>query len=276
MMMKCARFLMAALLLGGAAALQAAPLRVFIRAGVKTHGPNQHDHPRFLNEYSGLLRERGLTVDGALAFPTTEQLDQTGCPRHFCGGRNEGAEGAERGQFEKFLRRGGGLVVIHDGSQAGQSSEDADWAKKVQGGAWRWQGEKKTIWHEGAVGLYFVDTEHPITRGISNFDWKDEIYNRLDMDPAVHVLADSFLDVFNIWPQLWTLDKRPGREGARPTAVSSAFPDTSTPPFRRRNTEPFSSAELPGPAENTDEFLHPRRTLASLPSRRPDPRVRSG
>ena len=35
------------------------PLRVFIRGGVKTHGPGQHDHPRFLKEWKELLRERG-------------------------------------------------------------------------------------------------------------------------------------------------------------------------------------------------------------------------
>ena len=30
----------------------AEPLRVFIRAGIKTHGPGQHDHPRFLGEWT--------------------------------------------------------------------------------------------------------------------------------------------------------------------------------------------------------------------------------
>ena len=47
------------------------PLRVFIRAGVKTHGPNQHDHPRFLKEWSKLLAERGIQIDGVLEFPTS-------------------------------------------------------------------------------------------------------------------------------------------------------------------------------------------------------------
>ena len=56
---------------------QAAPLRVFIRAGVKTHGPNAHDHPRFLKEWTPLLTERGMKVDGALDWPTAEQLAQT-------------------------------------------------------------------------------------------------------------------------------------------------------------------------------------------------------
>ena len=55
----------------------AEPLRVFIRAGVKTHGPGQHDHPRFLKEWTELLNERGAKADGAMDFPTASQLDAT-------------------------------------------------------------------------------------------------------------------------------------------------------------------------------------------------------
>ena len=51
-------------------AAAADPLRVFIRAGIKTHGPNQHDHPRFLGEWTRLLGERGLAADGSMEFPT--------------------------------------------------------------------------------------------------------------------------------------------------------------------------------------------------------------
>src|SRR5215472_17172124 len=57
--------------------LSGAPLRVFIRAGVKTHGPNQHDHPRFLEDWEKLLTERGVHPDGALDFPTPTQLANT-------------------------------------------------------------------------------------------------------------------------------------------------------------------------------------------------------
>jgi putative membrane-bound dehydrogenase-like protein len=263
MMTKYARFLMVAVLLCAVPALQAEPLRVFIRAGAKSHGPNQHDHPHFLADYTALLRERGITVDGALAFPTAAQLDQTDVLVIYADDGMK-AEGAERELFEKFLRRGGGLVVIHDGVVAGQSSEDADWAKKVQGGAWRWQGEKKTLWHEGQVGLYFVDTEHPITRGVSNFDWKDEVYNRLDMDPGVHVLADSFLDVFNIWPQLWTYEKT-WEGGTVPyrcfvSIPGHEFTSFQAPQYRAILLRGIAWA---GRRENTDEFCSPAE-LSSL------------
>ena len=44
------------------------PIRVFIRAGVKTHGLGQHDHPRFLRDWVPLLKERGIQADGAMNY----------------------------------------------------------------------------------------------------------------------------------------------------------------------------------------------------------------
>src|SRR5262245_47057417 len=105
------------------------PLRVFIRAGVKTHGPNQHDHPRFLGDWTKLLGERGMKVDGSMEFPTAAQLAQTDVLIIYA---RDGMKivGEERGDFEKFLQRGGGLVVLHDGVVSGDQHE---WCKKVIG-----------------------------------------------------------------------------------------------------------------------------------------------
>jgi uncharacterized protein len=184
-------------------AQQTKPLRVFIRAGVKTHGPNQHDHPRFLAEWKELLNQRGAKADGSMDFPTVQQLDETDVLVIYA---QDGMKitGEQRANFEKFLRRGAGLVVIHDGVVSGDQHE---WAKKVQGGSWRWDGDKKTRWLEGEVGIFFVDQKHPIVQGVSNFDWTDEIYYDMDMAPDAHVLATSFHSVFVIAPQLWTYEK---------------------------------------------------------------------
>ena len=154
------------------------PLRVFIRGGVKTHGPNQHDHPRFLADWTKLLGERGVKVGGAMEFPSAAQLEKTGVLIIYAA---DGMKivGEQRANFETYLWRGGGLVVLHDGVVSG---DEHDWAKQVQGGAWIW-ANKQTKWLEGEVGLYFIDQEHPITRGISNFDWKDEIYYDMDLSP---------------------------------------------------------------------------------------------
>src|SRR5712692_8682130 len=97
-----------ALLLATANFGQAAePLRVFIRGGVKTHGPNQHDHPRFLREWTELLRDRGVKADGAMNFPTAQQLENTDVVVIYAA---DGMKivGEQRDNFEKFLKRGGG------------------------------------------------------------------------------------------------------------------------------------------------------------------------
>ncbi len=200
-------FLLTWLVLLSAIAATAAPLRVFIRAGVKTHGPGQHDHPQFLKDWVPLLNERGLKADGAMTFPTAAQLEATDVLVIFAADGMK-ITGDDRAAFEKFLQRGGGVVVLHDGVVSGDQHE---WCKSVIGGAWIWPKnapEKKgTRWLEGLVGFYVIEPEHPITRGVSNFDWKDEIYYDLDMSPDVTVLATSFHDVHTIAPQMWTYEK---------------------------------------------------------------------
>ena len=238
----------------------AEPLKVFIRAGAKTHGPGQHDHPRFLGDWTRLLGERGISVEGSMEFPTVEQLDRADVVVIYAADGMK-ITGGERARFEQFLQRGGGLVVLHDGVVAGDQHE---WAKQVQGGSWRWDGDQKTTWHEGEVGLYFVDPENPITRGISNFDWNDEVYNQLDMSPDVNVLAVSFVDVFNIWPQIWTYEKTwPG--GRAPYRAFVSLPGHQYEVF---NTPHYRAILLRGLAwagrrDNVDEFCTPEE-LASL------------
>src|SRR5262249_6118124 len=68
--------LMLALLLAGVLSREP-PLHVFLRGGPKTHGPNQHEHERFVAEWKELLASRGAVVEGALRFPTEEELART-------------------------------------------------------------------------------------------------------------------------------------------------------------------------------------------------------
>ena len=197
-----------ALLVASLSATAAEPLRVFIRGGVKTHGPNQHDHPRFLKEWTTLLGDRGMQVTGDLDFPEPEQLEKTDVMIIYAADGMKIA-GTQRADLEKFLKRGGGLVVLHDGVVSGDQHE---WCKSTIGGAWRWPSadvpkDKATKWFEGNVGICWVDQDHPISKGISNFDWKDEIYYDMDLAPDIGVLATSFHNVFVIAPQVWTYEK---------------------------------------------------------------------
>ena len=189
-----------------------APLRVFIRAGEKTHGPGQHDAPQFLKDWKPLLESRGATVDGALTFPTPAQLDNTDVLIIFCQ-YGAGIKGEQRASLEKFLKRGGGLVVLHDGV----AGYEPDWFKTVAGGAWEYGRSK---FFEGKISLYYQDHEHPITRGASNFDVDDEMYWDLQLMPDAHVLAGTyqpdarntingkqFPSIYDIVPMMWTYER---------------------------------------------------------------------
>src|SRR4026209_358002 len=104
-------FCLALVLAGSLLSTPAEPLRVFIRGGAKTHGPGQHDHPRFLEEWKVLLNERGAKADGGMDFPTAEQLEKTDVLVVYA------AEGGsikpeQREYLNTFLKRGGGMVVI--------------------------------------------------------------------------------------------------------------------------------------------------------------------
>ncbi len=253
------------LLVGAVAVSAAEPLRVFIRAGAKTHGPNQHDHPRFLKEWTPLLAGRGMKVEGDLDFPEPEQLERTDVMIIYCSDGMKIA-GEQRKDFEKFLQRGGGIVVVHSGCVSGDQNE---WCKSIIGAAWRWPTadlpkEKATKWLEGDVGICWVDQEHPISRGLSNFDWKDEIYYDMDLAPDLAPLATSFHNVHIIAPQVWTRERTLAGGSAPYRAVVSLpghyYDVFNTPNYRAVLMRSIAWA---GKRANVDEFCLPEE-LASL------------
>ncbi len=220
-----------ALLLSALCALPASaaePLRVFIRAGAKSHGPGAHDFPQFLKDWVPMLNERGAKAEGGLEFPTKEQLDRTDVLVLHAQEAGNIKIGEERKNLMEFLKRGGGLVVIH----AAAVSRDHDWFKGIIGGSWKFG---QTKWLEAPLSLYFTDRENPITRHISNFDLDDEIYYDMEMLPEAKVLAAAYtpkaidtggkgnkeaqeraaeavakkkgVNIYDIQPQVWTYEK---------------------------------------------------------------------
>ncbi|HEV7403638.1 MAG TPA: PVC-type heme-binding CxxCH protein, partial [Chthoniobacteraceae bacterium] len=209
---------LAFLLLALAASAQAAdPLRIFIRAGAKTHGLGQHDHPRFLQEWTKLLTDRGAQVDGGLTWPSAEQFAKTDVVIVFAPDPWD-CQPEERAEIDKFAARGGGFVVLHD---AVCGHKDPDWVRSLLGGAWRYG---KAKWFEGDISFYYVNNTDPITAGASNFDVHDEMYYQLDMDPKAKVLAATwtpdarankngraFPHIYDEAPMIWTFENKGSR-----------------------------------------------------------------
>ncbi len=188
------------------------PLRIFIRAGEKTHGPGQHDGPRFLKEWKELLARRGAQVDGKIGFPSAEQLAATDVLVMYA--QNAGDILPEqRANLDRFLKRGGGIVVIHDAI----GSHDPQWLRTIIGGSWDYSVSK---FFEGDISFYYLDHANPITRGASNFEFDDEMYYDMQLLPEAHILAGTYNpdarnkhegrnypSVYDVSPQMWTYEK---------------------------------------------------------------------
>jgi type 1 glutamine amidotransferase len=186
------------------------PNKVYIRAGLKTHGPGQHDYPQFLADFSKILTERGAIVDGSLHFPTEQELADVDVIVMYKGDAGYMTIG-ERTALENYLKRGGGLVGFHDAICA----DDPVWWSTIMGGAKKHGETNFTL--EAPVTYTFTDANDPITKGDAGFQITDEAFFLMTWakDPAPKMLATSPVaptrsagtHAGEIAPQMWTYER---------------------------------------------------------------------
>lgn len=94
-----------------------------------------------------------------------------------------GREGFEN--LERFVRQGGGLVLVHFACGAFQEFKE-DFVK-IAGRVW----DPQLRGHDphGTFTVRIVDPEHPITRGMKDFETVDELYTCLTGDIPIHQVA---------------------------------------------------------------------------------------
>src|SRR5215210_3059725 len=98
---------------GPAAVPDVPPMKVYIYGGPKTHAEGQHDYPQFLADWSKILQNRGANVDGGLHFPSAREL--TGVDVLVIYKGDAGYVSLEdRANLDQYLRRGGGIISLHD------------------------------------------------------------------------------------------------------------------------------------------------------------------
>jgi type 1 glutamine amidotransferase len=194
-----------------------APMRIYIRGGLKTHGPGQHDYPQYLADWSKVLSERGAIVDGSLHFPAAAEIANTDVLVMY-----KGDAGAmtpeEKGTLEAYLKRGGGLVSFHDTL----CGPDPDYYSTIVGGAKKHGQVNYTL--EADIPYTIVDTANPIMQGMSNFTIKDEAFFLMTWakTPAINVLATATMAATpsakghegEVVPQIWTYER--SLDGGRP------------------------------------------------------------
>jgi type 1 glutamine amidotransferase len=194
-------------------------MRVFIWAGLKSHQTGQHDYPQFLADWSKILTEHGAVVDGALHAPRAADLEHTDVVIIYKGDAGY-LNNDEKAALEAYVKRGGGLVSLHD-SLCGP---DPVYFATLVGGGKKHGEVNYTL--EAPIPYTVVDAAHPIMKGMSNFTLDDEAFYNMTWahDPDIHVLATTVIPGTpsagahkgEVVPQIWTYERTvPGGEPAR-------------------------------------------------------------
>lgn len=194
-------------------------MRIYIWAGLKSHLPGQHDYPQFLADWSKILTEHGAVVDGALHAPSRADLEQVDVVILYKGDAGYLSE-EEKTILEAYIRRGGGLVSIHD-SLCGP---DPTYFATLVGGAKRHGEVNYTL--DAPIPYTVVDSSNPIMKSMSNITIFDEAFYNMTwaQNPSVHVLATTVIPGTpsagthkgEIVPQIWIYEHTlPGGQPAR-------------------------------------------------------------
>jgi putative heme-binding domain-containing protein len=179
------------------------PVKIVLVDGLKDHGPGEHDYPAWRVAWSDLLSAApGVDVSTARDFPSESQLNTADVLIFFQKGSFTAARGAS---LDRFLKRGGGLVLVHWAVNGDDRA--ADFARRI--------GLASTAggisYRHGPLRLEVEDPKHPIMRNISQLDLYDESYWRLSGDAKqVQVLASS-VEEGELRPQVWLKDHGTGR-----------------------------------------------------------------
>ncbi len=184
-------------------------MHVYIWAGLKSHLPGQHDYPQFLADWSKILTEHGAVVDGALHPPSASDLEHTDVVVIYKGDAGYLFE-SEKPTLEAFVKRGGGLVNLHD-SLCGPNPA---YLATLLGGAKKHGDVNYTL--DAPIHYAIVDQSNPIMKDMSPITLWDEAFYSLTWakDPAVHVLATTEIPGTpsagahkgEVVPQIWTYE----------------------------------------------------------------------
>ena len=204
---------------GSAAGPQGAPLppgqnpngmHIFLWAGLKSHLPGQHDYPQFLADWSKLLTERGAVVDGALHPPSSADLEHTDVVVIYKGDAGYPMSDGEKATLEAFVKRGGGLVNVHD-SLCGP---DPAYVASLLGGGKKHGEVNYTL--DAPIHYTVVDQSDPIMKDMSDIPLWDEAFYGMTWakDPGIHVLANAAMPPTRsagehkgeVVPQIWTYE----------------------------------------------------------------------
>ena len=179
---------------------------------------------------SRFLRAGGHTANvsksaNELALPTLSGYDAIVLNSRRRADSGNDMPAAQREGLRSYVENGGGLVSLHISPD---SCPDWPEMKKLTGGGW----VSGTSWHPpfGRMNVYVRNPDHPIAKGVSDFETADECYCDLDIQPGIDVFLGAPVDGVDR-PLGWTTSYGKGRVAN--IALGHAGVSHESPSFQR-------------------------------------------
>jgi type 1 glutamine amidotransferase len=119
--------------------------------------------------------------------------------------------GPQRRQAEEMMKQGVGLTAIHWGTGA-ETPEGGPWLQAM-GGWFNAEGDGFSRYLVQISKLRQIDSRHPVCRGWSDFDLREEYYFKLCFLPEAHPLMSTTIEGQD-YPIGWVYE-RPHSKGGR-------------------------------------------------------------
>jgi len=178
------------------------PFNIVLCAGVKDHGPSEHDYPLWQKRWATLLAlKTSVHVTTAWEWPSEEQWQTANVAVFYSDNPGWNQEHASR--LAAYLDRGGGAVFVHF---AIDGHENVDSLANIIGAAWQ-SGPSK--FRHGRLALRMEPNS--ISQGITSIEFTDESYwNLTGRFDGAQIIASSLEDG-EARPQIWMRPHGRGR-----------------------------------------------------------------
>jgi putative heme-binding domain-containing protein len=179
-------------------------LKVVLSAGPKDHGPGEHDYPLWQRRWATLLAmAEGVSISNVQGWPTADQFATADVI--VMNSNNPGWVASRGAELDRYLARGGGLVLIHYAVD-GHNDSNA-FAQRI---GLAWIGGKSRFRHR-PLEVDFTGSRHPIARGFGKLRLTDESYWDLTGDLAGIEILGAGVEDGKARPLFWTRQQGKGR-----------------------------------------------------------------
>jgi putative heme-binding domain-containing protein len=182
-------------------------LKIALVASKQDHGPDQHDYPSWQQTWLRLLTSAAtnVTVATAWEWPTEEQFESADAIVFYFW--NHDWNTGRYQQLDRFLGRGGGVVLFHSATIADKEPEQL--AERMGLAS---QPQRTKYLHTPLDLKIVAPPDHPLAVGLPRqIHFLDEPYWPMIGDATrIEVLATTNVEGEDR-PMMWTFQKGPGR-----------------------------------------------------------------